>query len=325
MLAACLLTNTKYCYAVEDASDNAIAPPAKIFFCPIKFPEIKWPEVSWPRFSLNKVGTESLDDTIAPIIHQDDLTSKPLALVGKTCDNSPEVIIKLKPSCSKTEESEFDEPNPTSFSIAVGKSESFKILELGDIGSSVEHKEGPLYDHPVPIIPPLKLQIRTASQKIFIVAPDDSPTINKMNKRALDKLSPANYEHIQPLTGSDAFNAIVASGLSPDAVLTDISMPQGLPELWLQMLRYAPGMEAESSGVILAQALRNIGYTGPIVATSASPEDIKEEHRHLFTEIRGKLSANENIKALLSSYGVRSPTSKRFFDILKLSSGSLSS
>ena len=93
MLAACLPTNIKYCYAVEDASENAIAPPAKIFFCPIKFPEIKWPEVSWPRFSLNKVGTESLDDTIDPIIHQDNLTSKPVALVGKTCDNSPEVIM----------------------------------------------------------------------------------------------------------------------------------------------------------------------------------------------------------------------------------------
>jgi CheY-like chemotaxis protein len=316
MLAACLPTNIKYCYAVEDASDT-ISPPPKRFICPIKCPKIKWPEFSW-----NKVGTESLNDTIDPIIHQDNLTPKPLALVGKTCDNSPEVIIKLKPSCSKTEESEFDEPNPTSFLIAGDRSESFKKIELDGIGSFVEHKEGPLYD-PAPI-PSLKfkLQIRTASQKIFIVAPEDSTPINKGNKRVLDKLSQANYEYIQPLTGSDAFAAIVASGLYPDAVLSDISMPQGLPELWLQMLRYAPGMEKEDSGVILAQALRNIGYTGPIVATSASPEDIKKEHRHLFTEIRGKLTANENIKALLSLYGVRSPTSKRFFDILKLSSGS---
>ena len=177
MFAACLPTNIKYCYAVEDASDNAIAPPPKRFVCPIKFPELKFPELkfpelkwpeSWPRFALNKVGTESLNGTIDPIIPQDSLPPKP---EGNTCDNSPEVIIKIKPSCSKTEESEFDEPNPTSFLIAVEKSESFKKLGLDGMGSFVEHKEGPFYDS-API--PLRLNVRQMYEKVRITIPEDN-------------------------------------------------------------------------------------------------------------------------------------------------------
>ena len=144
-------------------------------------------------------------------------------------------------------------------------------------------------------------------------------------------LSKRNYEIDYPVTGSAAFSAAIKSGFHYDCVITDLDM-ESLSECSPDMLKYAisyatkykaqhgidlSDITAMPAGIILAAALREIEYTGPIIAVTSNYQEINNEekpsykYRHLFQDARFKIQKREKIDALLRKHNVRSRQSIR--------------
>ncbi len=336
MLAVCLPLNILSCHAVEDASDNTVNPPAKRILCPMKAPTFSWPNLTflWPDLTFSCSSKKK--SSVLPADQNSDLTperemaaefpvrKKPStpthekSLAEGTADNSPDFVIPL--SSSTTGENTYEDPAP--FLIAVDRKLESYVTDL-----TTEHKE----ELPYTQVAPLRLEYRQPHEKTNVMVVEDNICTQEKNRIYFGQLPESDYVIDYMMSGKEAWHKIRENNLYPDTVFLDLQMLTRCS--WsVDMLQYAlsyatnyktkQGIDLSDinempEGIALAAALREIGYSGPVIAVTSDYNEATTEgnplykYRHLFQEIRFKIQKREKIPNILKKFNTRTRRSVR--------------